>query len=293
MKINSTKGVFDCSHFKALFLIGCPGSGRNYILRNILTDNTLVEINSDLIFDYFKVSNNFSNQIDDLKTENLKKFREKVKKIIEARFRLIIQNRKGFVFNCTGGDFNKYENLKNYLKELGYETLCLYIFVDDQTSRRSNNYLRDYHCREMHEAFRAKEYINSEALRPELARLFRDRYIEFDNSYDLISSCAEEVYSYKREELFLIFKEVEKFTHSFPKSQKSLKWIANKMFSKGTSIPVAMDDTNPNVNVYDKAYKLGLTFYGFGRYGKNGKITHFAIYNHLVKISSKSFSCFG
>ena len=74
MKINSTESVFDCSHFKALFLIGCPGSGRNYILRSILTDNTLVEINSDLIFDYFKVSNNFSNKIDYFKKTKFKKF---------------------------------------------------------------------------------------------------------------------------------------------------------------------------------------------------------------------------
>jgi hypothetical protein len=46
------EGVHDKAIFKAVFLAGGPGSGKDYVLSNTLDGHGMVEINSDKAFEY-------------------------------------------------------------------------------------------------------------------------------------------------------------------------------------------------------------------------------------------------
>jgi hypothetical protein len=137
------------------------------------------------------------------------------------------------------------------------------------------------------EEIRKDKWDSVQKARPELAKLFGDNYSEFDNSEDL-RSARPEVREAKEKELLELYKKTQKFITKAPKTDASKEWIAGELEKKDTQ-PVPKGETglqpHPESNAAEEARKLGLQYYGFGRYGQKGKVTYRSVHDKLVQVN--------
>ena len=280
-----TEGVHDKAIFKAVFLSGGPGSGKDYVLDNTLAGHGLTEINSDKALEFLMDKKNLDKTMPASEKEARDIVRGKAKDLTELRQRLALLGRNGLIINGTGDDPKKYAKIKKELEELGYETSMIAVNTKDEVSSKRNIERGQRGGRTVPENIRKEKWDAVNNARPEMASLFGKNYMEFDNSEDL-RSAQPEVVKAKKEELLQLYKGIQDFVKRPPKNQQASLWIAGELSKKDT-LPVpkkGAEQMGPDGSgAAEEARKLGLQYFGFGRYGKNGKVTHHSVHDKLVQ----------
>ena len=281
------EGVHDKGIFKAVFLSGGPGSGKDYVLDNTLSGHGMVEINSDKALEFLMDKNNLSKKMPESEKEMRDIVRGRAKDVTELKQRLALLGRNGLIINGTGDDPTKYAKIKKNLESIGYETSMVAVVTKDEISAQRNVERGQRGGRTVPENIRKEKWDAVNNSRPEMAKLFGKNYIEFDNSEDL-RNAAPEVVQAKKEEMTNIFKQIQDFVKRPPKSEEAKQWVAGELAKKDT-LPVKKGGAeqvapqhHEDAGIADKARELGLQYYGFGRYGKNGKVTHHSVHGQLV-----------
>jgi hypothetical protein len=266
-----TEGVHDKGIFKAVFLAGGPGSGKDYVLDNTLQGHGLTEINLDKVSEFLK----------DKKGPN------RAKNVAEVKQRLAIQGRNGLIINGTGDDLVKVQSIKQDLEELGYDTSMIMVNTSDEVSAQRNIERGQRGGRTVPETVRKEKWDAAQDARTEFAKMFGDRYMEFDNSEDL-RNAPPEVVKQKKDEMLELYKNVQQFVTQPPQSEAAQSWVADQMQQKDT-LPVpkggAEMSPHPDSNAAQEARSMGLQYYGFGRYGRNDEVTHRSIHDQLVAVT--------
>ena len=280
-----TEGVHDKAIFKAVFLSGGPGSGKDYVLDNTLAGHGLTEINSDKALEFLMDKKNLDKTMPASEKDARDIVRGKAKDLTELRQRLALLGRNGLIINGTGDDPKKYAKIKKELEELGYETSMIAVNTKDEISSKRNIERGQRGGRTVPENIRKEKWDSVNNARPEMAKLFGTNYMEFDNSEDL-RSAQPEVVKAKKEELLQLYKGIQDFVKRPPKNQQASSWIAGELSKKDT-LPVpkkGAEQMGPDGSgAAEEARKLGLQYFGFGRYGKNGKVTHHSVHDKLVQ----------
>jgi chloramphenicol 3-O-phosphotransferase len=278
------EGVHDKGIFKAVFLAGGPGSGKDYVLDNTLQGHGLTEINSDKALEFLMDKKGLDKRMPASEKDVREVVRGRAKGVTELRQRLALLGRNGLIINGTGDDLEKVKKIKSRLEELGYETSMVAVNTSDEISKQRNIERGQRGGRTVPEDIRKSKWESVQNSRPELAKLFGQNYMEFDNSEDL-RNASPDIVKAKKEEMLQIFKKVKEFTSTPPKSETSQTWVAKELGKKDT-LPVSKKGTSQlpkkESNAYQEAQKMGLTYYGFGRYGKNGTVTHHSVHDKLV-----------
>jgi hypothetical protein len=113
--------------------------------------------------------------------------------------------------------------------------------------------------------------------------------MEFDNSEDL-RQAPPEVVKAKKDEMLQLFKNIQQFVTEPPASESASMWVAHQMAEKD-SLPIPKDGAemtpHPDSGAAQEARKLGLQYYGFGRYGRNGKVTHRSVHDKLIEVGTE------
>lgn len=279
------EGVHDKGIFKAMFLAGGPGSGKDYVLDNTMAGHGLTEINSDKALEFLMDKKGLDKKMPESEKEARNLVRGKAKDMTELRQRLALIGRNGLIINGTGDDPEKIAKIKSRLEELGYETGMILVNTADEVSQQRNIERGQRGGRTVPEEIRKEKWDAVQAARPELAKLFGDRYVEFDNSEDL-RKASPEVVKAKKEEMLNLFKSVKEFVSKPAEHPKAKEWIASELGKKDTlGVPKkGLEMVAPQGDTAaDEARRLGLKYYGYGRYGKDGKVTHHSVHGRLVK----------
>ena len=281
-----TEGVNDKSIFKAVFLAGGPGSGKDYILDNTLAGHGLTEINSDKALEFLMDKEGLDKQMPEDEKEARDFVRGRAKNITELKQRLALTGRNGLIINGTGDDHEKVKRIKTALENLGYDTSMVMVNTDDEVSAQRNIERGQRGGRTVPENIRRQKWEAVQNARPELAKLFGDRYSEYDNSEDL-RTAAPEVVKAKKDEMLELYKGVKEFIAQQPASPAAEEWIAKEMQS-ADRLPVPKNGAemtpHPESGAANEAKEMGLQYYGFGRYGRNGKVTHRSVHDKLVEV---------
>jgi len=283
------EGVHDQSIFKAVFLAGGPGSGKDYVLSNTLDGHGLTEINSDKALEFLMDKEGLDKRMPENETEARDIVRGRAKSVTELRQRLALQGRNGLIINGTGDDTEKVKKIKSKLEELGYDTSMILVNTNDEVSAQRNIERGQRGGRTVPETIRKEKWDNVQNARTEYAKLFADQYMEFDNSEDL-REAPPEVVKQKKMEMMQLFKNVKEFVAQPPQSPAAQEWVANELQQKDTLKPPkdGVEKVAPHgSNAAEEAKRLGLQYYGFGRYGKNGKTTHRSVHDKLVAVTDK------
>jgi nicotinic acid mononucleotide adenylyltransferase/chloramphenicol 3-O-phosphotransferase len=281
-----SEGVHDKGIFKAVFLAGGPGSGKDYVLDNTLSGHGLTEINSDKALEFLMDKKNLDKTMPASEADARDVVRGQAKSMTELRQRLALLGRNGLIINGTGDDAEKIKKIKSRLEEIGYDTHMVVVNTADEVSAQRNLERGQRGGRTVPEDIRKKKWDSVQKARTELATLFGNNYTEFDNSEDL-RSAKPEVVKAKKDEMLNIFKSVKAFVSKPPEHENAKAWVAQELSKKdtlGTSAKGA-DKTPPHEsNAYQQAMHLGLQYMGFGRYGKGGIVTHHSVHDSLVAV---------
>ena len=280
------EGVHDQGIFKAVFLAGGPGSGKDYVLSNTLEGQGLIEISSDKALEFLMDKKGLDKTMPATEKDKRDIVRTRAKSITELKQRLAIMGRNGLIVNGTGEDYEKISRIKEKLEELGYESAMILVNTEDEISKQRNIERGQRGGRTVPEQVRKEKWQNVQNSRPEFAKLFGDKYMEFDNSQDL-REAPPEVVKAKKDEMLQLYTNVKEFVAQPPQSETSQEWVATQMHSIDT-LPVPKDGAERTPHAGSKAaqeaQRLGLQYYGFGRYGKNGEVTYRSVHDTLVNV---------
>jgi hypothetical protein len=279
------EGVHDKGIFKAVFLGGGPGSGKDFVLDKTLAGHGLTEINSDKALEFLMDKNNLDMRMPDNEKEARNVVRSKAKNMIELKQKLALLGRNGLIINGTGDDVEKISRIKERLEDLGYETAMIMVNTADEVSKARNVERGQRGGRTVPEDIRKEKWDSVQRSRPQHAKMFGQDYIEFDNSEDL-RTAPPEVVDAKKKEMDGIFKTIQKFVTKPPKNPSASNWVADQLQRKDTFKVDTTKEYTPHQDskAAEQAKQMGLDYYGFGRYGKNGKVTHRSIHDKLVDV---------
>ena len=282
------EGVHDKAIFKAVFLAGGPGSGKDYVLDNTLSGHGLTEINSDKALEYLMDKKGLDKTMPASEKIERDVTRGKAKSVTELRERLALYGRNGVIINGTGDDAEKIKRIKGRLEELGYDTSMIMVNTRDEVSAMRNVERGQRGGRTVPETVRKEKWQSVQNARVDLGKLFGDKYIEFDNSEDL-RSAHPDIVKAKKKELLDIYKQFQKFVSTPPKSKQAKEWVAAELEKKDT-LTVSKKDMSasphPDSKASEEARQLGLDYYGFGRYGKDNKVTHRSVHDKLQPVQA-------
>ena len=281
------EGVHDKGIFKAVFLGGGPGSGKDYVLSKTLDGHGLIEINSDKALEFLMDKKNLDMRMPDNEKEARDVVRGKAKSMTELKQRLALFGRNGIIINGTGDSPEKIKKIKDRLDQIGYESSMIMVNTRDEVSSARNVERGQRGGRTVPEDIRKSKWQDVQNARPELAKLFGDNYNEIDNSEDL-RKADPQVRASKEKEFIELYKNINKFIAKPPKNDVSKEWIASELQKKDTA-PIPKGESSiephPDSGAAQQAKEMGLQYYGFGRYGKNGKVTHRSIHDKLTDVS--------
>lgn len=178
-EVELDEGVNDPAIFKAIFLGGGPGSGKSFIV-----DNTALSamgfriINSDTAYETFLKKAGLKTTPEDIFSQRGQEIRDVAKQKTSKKMGLLTSGRIGIVIDGTGRDYDKLVRKSDKLKDLGYDTMMLFVNTDLSTAldrnRKRERTLPDDQVKKMwNEVQRNIEQYK---------RYFGNRYIEIDNS---------------------------------------------------------------------------------------------------------------
>lgn len=115
------EGVNDPGLFKAVFVFGPPGAGKNTVIRHLGLNNAGLKLADT---DDIRV------RLDALKKWQQGKTERKNQQFIS----LWNKNMLGLIINVTGRDVQKVQSLKTMLERLGYDTFGVFVDVDREVA---------------------------------------------------------------------------------------------------------------------------------------------------------------
>lgn len=339
-----TEGVNDPGIFKAVFLAGGPGSGKDFVMNQTLSNTGLVEINSDTAFEFLMKKQGLNPMMPKSEEMERNMVRGRAKTITKEREKLALQGRLGLVINGTADSAEKIEMIKNKLEDLGYETMMLFVNTSNEVSQARNIERGRRGGRKVPDGtdergipdgspdIRLQKWIEAQKNKDIFADMFGKRnFVSFDNSVDMRTAPLDVVKKTK-DEFLKLFKKMQRFTTAKIENPIAKQWIKDekvrqqqvayettpKNYQYGQDVvplttppadvefsfqaspkpiasvsqPSAQTQVKkpvsnvPTSSETDQAKSMGLSYYGFGRYGKNingvNTVTHISQDGKLV-----------
>jgi predicted kinase len=177
--------------FKAIFITGGPGSGKDIVIREAIAENKAVEINSVQAFDYLMDKQKLSEKTNDVRRES-------------------IRNRGPLIINGPADDHTRIITIKEELEELGYETIMVFVETTNETSKERNEKL----TKMVSESVRQEKWKLSQTNKEAYVQNF-DKFVQFDNSVTLDSIEEKVTDTYKVLNKFIDNKNLNEVSHAW------------------------------------------------------------------------------
>jgi cytidyltransferase-like protein len=149
--------------FKAIFVTGGPGSGKDVIIREAIAESRAVELNATQAFDYLADKQKLAEKTSDFRRES-------------------IRNRGPLIINGPADSIDKINHIKEELEELGYSTMMVFVNTTNEISQERNTKL----SRMMVESIRYDKWSQAQKNKRLFSESFDD-FIQIDNTGSLES----------------------------------------------------------------------------------------------------------
>jgi len=205
MKITDiiNEGLYDQHTFKAVFMVGGPGSGKTFVASKLFKGTGLRSINLDEIYEHLTknvgiVGKGYESDL-----------RKHSGQVAQRKMDTHVSGRMGLLIDSTGRKVSRMENINNTLKELGYDTLCVYVKTSldtalDRSEQRSRR-VDPRVAKKMHEE--VKTNIT------QIRNMFRNFIIIDNDSIESLNNSISKNQSY-----------IDKFLSSPVRSGTADKW---------------------------------------------------------------------
>ena len=158
----------DFGMFKAIFVTGGPGSGKDVVIREIVKEGVLTELNVNQARTFLADKRKLSEASKDFRRES-------------------IRNRNAILINGPANDYEAIEYIKEELSELGYQVMMVFVGTTNEVSQRRNASL----SKMMNESIRQDRWEVSQNNSRRFSNIFNN-FVAFDNS-ELLESTGDEM----------------------------------------------------------------------------------------------------
>jgi len=317
LRENLNEGINDPGKLKAIFLAGGPGSGKDYVMNSTLAGEGLREINSDVAFEYLMQKNGLDLEMPDEERVERDIVRGRAKNITKEQERLALAGRLGLIINGTADDLEKIKTIKQNLEADGYETMMVFVNTSNEVSRERNVERGKMGKRKVPDGtdkqgvpdnspnIRQQKWDLAQKNIGELQKIFgNEKFAVIDNTADVRKVGPEE-----KEKIQANFNRIRRMAQQFVRSENqnpaAAKWIEREARNRGitgyqepkrykTLTQIRQNVEMPSVihkpdnDLMNQARRLGLSYYGFGRFGRkvNGvnKVLYHSQGGKLVKV---------
>ena len=207
--------------FKAIFISGGPGSGKDIIIREAIAQQNAVEITSTT-------------------TISILNDKHKLYEFSRDSRREAIRQRQPLIITGTTNEQYNILTIREELEELGYETMMVFVNTSDESSRKRN----EGHERMMAESVRKERWEVTQLVAEKFNQEFK-KYLEFDNSIDLNEANEFET-SEKEEDISIIYEMTNWFFDTPVDNEIAESWMTrhkkhniNKMFENFITKPTS------------------------------------------------------
>lgn len=214
------EGVYDPGIFKAVFLMGGPGSGKSTVVDGLgLKALGLKLVNTDKSFE---TGLKKAGQTLDLKlvpAEVRDPIRKKAKRQTTRMMDRYIEGRLGLIFDTTSANSSKIKAYKNMLDRLGYESKMVYVSTSLDNALKRNQ----MRPRKLPDEIVHKDYQNSQKNIVIMKKMFGKDFVQVTNDDDL-QSLQKKTNS--------LFGKLMTWSTSFPMNKKSSMWKQRQLLTK-------------------------------------------------------------
>ena len=294
LKKNLQEGINDPGKLKAIFLAGGPGSGKDFVMNSVLRGEGLREVNSDVAFEYLMQKNGLDLEMPDEERVERDIVRGRAKNITKEQERLALAGRLGLIINGTADDLEKIKTIKRNLEADGYETMMVFVNTSNDVSRERNVERGKMGKRKVPDGtnkqgmpdnssdIRQEKWDLAQKNIGELQKIFGNKnFSVVDNTADVRKVSPEE-----KEKIQTNFNRVRRMAQQFVRADNqnpaAKVWIEKEAQKRGityqqpkatkTLTQVRQEIPNvihkPDNELMAQARKLGLSYYGFGRFGR-------------------------
>ncbi len=210
------EGIHDPAIFKAVFIVGGPGSGKSHVSKQLgLGAMGLVTINSDHAFEYLMRKHDLDPKMPPQEKSQRDAVRDRAKSITNTKTHLALDGRLGLHIDGTGADFVKIKNLKDNLDALGYDSYLIIVNTDLDLAKRRNQ-LRN-------RSLPDKEVESKwEAVQANLGK-----YTNLFSNYSIIDNNGDEEGT--NSQLLAVYKKLQKFLSAGHLKPAAKTWMDQKM----------------------------------------------------------------
>ena len=203
----------DHGRFKAIFITGGPGSGKDIIIREAIPSTKIVELNLIQARDYLADKQKLSEKTSDYRRE-------------------AIRNRGPLIINGPADDNEKITYIKEELEELGYETMMVFVNTSDETSKERNSLL----SRMMVESVRHDKWVKSQQVAKHYEEIY-ESFNVFDNTGDLESKEFDihEIYQTSKEFLAKMVRNESADEWLIKNNKLDINYTINRLFEDKTN----------------------------------------------------------
>ena len=178
--------------FKAIFVTGGPGSGKDVVIREAIAEQKCVEITSIQAYNYLMDKGNLSQKSSDLRRES-------------------IRNRGPLIINGPADDHTRIITIKEELEELGYSTSMIFVDTTNEASQIRNGKL----AKMIAESVRQEKWELAQASKESYKQNF-DNFITLNNNHSL-DTIEEDITS--------IYQKVNDFIDVKIYSEEAYRWL--------------------------------------------------------------------
>lgn len=219
------EGVNDRNIFKAVFMAGGPGSGKDYVIKKVISGTGLVEISSDPFLSSLLVKAGLDLKMPDNQATHRNVLRARAKNIENEKRGLAISGRLGIILNSTAWNIEDVRQEKKELEALGYDTMMIFVYVSDDISRQRNVERGLQGGRSIPEKHRQEKWQAAFDVMHKYEDLFgKDKFSMIDNSKDFRFATPEEV-AHKEAEYLKMYKKVTNFLRIPPHKEEAKTWM--------------------------------------------------------------------
>jgi predicted kinase len=219
-----SEGVYDPGIFKAVFLMGGPGSGKSTVVDALaLKALGLKTINSDTHFERLMKDANMSMKMTKTGSGTVNperdKLRSKAKGIATKQMDIHVPARLGLIFDTTSAKAGKIQNYKKQLDALGYEYKMVFVKTSLELAQRLNS----MRARTLPPEILIKEHEAVEKNAAVFKRIFKNDFIEIVND--------DSVQTLQRKSSKL-FGQMMSWCQRFPTNKIALAWKERELTLK-------------------------------------------------------------
>ena len=215
-----TEGVYDPGIFKAVFLMGGPGSGKSAVVDKLaLKALGLKLVNTDKAFENGLKKAGLSLDLRGADFDKVDPIRAKAKKITGKNMDAYIRGRLGMIFDTTAANKSKIVSYKKLLDKLGYEYKMVFVRTSLENAQKRN----DMRARKLPPEIVQGDGEKAMKSAKEYKSLFKRDFIEItnDDTVQALDAKANQLFS-----------KMMTWTSKYPSNKLALKWRERMLLQK-------------------------------------------------------------